>query len=164
MICAFRCLVLILDSKRKHLETTFVQKVLTAFEHSKLPLSIIALVPHKVCVMSSSSSLNHILLVGSIFPLLRTPLEPLGIIHEIPLPFSQATCPASTLDTFPSIRAAVTTSVGGFPRPLFDLLPALEIISNFGVGVDSIGTAVNEQCERIDQTINTGTCILIDAI
>ena len=114
--------------------------------------------------MRSTSSLNHILLVGSIFPLLRTPIEPLGIIHEIPLPFSPATCPALTLDTFPSIRAAVTTSVGGFPRPLFDLLPALEIISNFGVGVDSIGMAVNEQCEPIDLTIQTGTCILIDAI
>lgn len=82
---------------------------------------------------------SPILVVGPILPLLRTPLQSVGTLVDLPLPFDAAQVPSLVLEAAPRIRAAVTTGVGGFPSKLFGLLPSLEIISNFAVGYDSIG-------------------------
>ena len=108
----------------------------------------------------SSSTIPSILAVGRLLPTLHQKLLSLGALHDLPLPLTSTSWTPALEAAAPSVRAAVTTSFGGFPSELFDRLPGLQIIANFGVGVDSIGERLNMKSYSYNlSALHANTCI-----
>ncbi|CAI7840498.1 unnamed protein product [Closterium sp. NIES-53] len=89
---------------------------------------------------AGESARPRVLVVGPHLPRLVSDLEQFAtLVH---LPTGDKAAWDSLLEAHAGeIRAAVTNSFWGFPVELFERLPRLEIITNFGVGVDSIDVA-----------------------
>ncbi|GJP64180.1 hypothetical protein CLOP_g21196 [Closterium sp. NIES-67] len=86
------------------------------------------------------SARPRVLVVGKQLPRLVSDLEQFAALVHLPTDDKAAW--DALLDAHAGeIRAAVTNSFWGFPAELFERLPKLEIITNFGVGVDSIDVA-----------------------
>ncbi|CAI5994145.1 unnamed protein product [Closterium sp. NIES-64] len=89
---------------------------------------------------TGESARPRVLVVGPQLPRLVSDLEQFATLVHLPTGDKAAWGPL--LDAHAGeIRAAVTNSFWGFPAELFERLPRLEVITNFGVGVDSIDVA-----------------------
>lgn len=93
----------------------------------------------------------HVLVIGLHLPKVLKDLGDLAVVHH--LPKEEESRRNLVEEKGPAIRAVATGSFWGFPSELFDSLPKLEIISNFGVGVDSID--VEEAAKRGIVVTNT---------
>lgn len=90
---------------------------------------------------ASSSEPVVALVVGPQLPKLVDDLGKFATV--VPLPMDDKAAWDGILEQHGAhVRVAVTNSFWGFPVELFDKLPRLEMISNFGVGVDSIHVPV----------------------
>lgn len=79
----------------------------------------------------------HILLVAPLMPFLREALDAVYTVHDR----THVNDPAAFAVVAPRIRALVANGESKVPRELLDRLPALEIVSVFGVGYDGVDVA-----------------------
>lgn len=76
-----------------------------------------------------------VLVLGKQLPSLSVGISDFATVHKLEKNSIETLLP----ELASKIRGVATSSFVGFPSELFDKLPNLEIIGNFGVGVDSIG-------------------------
>eukprot|EP00271_Cylindrocystis_brebissonii_P011684 TRINITY_DN29594_c0_g1_i1.p1 TRINITY_DN29594_c0_g1~~TRINITY_DN29594_c0_g1_i1.p1 ORF type:complete len:392 (-),score=33.79 TRINITY_DN29594_c0_g1_i1:629-1804(-) len=94
--------------------------------------------------VSMSSSKPDVLAIGQPLPSLETELRELSVLH-IWEPGNDERLKEILGECGERITAVATSSFKGFPSKLFPELPALKIISCFGVGTDSIDVNLAKQ-------------------
>jgi lactate dehydrogenase-like 2-hydroxyacid dehydrogenase len=112
----------------------------------------------------------EVALVAKIFPPTQEVLEREFTCHKL---YEAADRAALLKELAPHVRALATYTAFGADRALMDALPKLEIISHFGVGVDSIdlaaaqerGIAVTNTPEVLNECVaDTGMALVLNVL
>ena len=112
----------------------------------------------------------EVVLVARIFPPTQEVLEREFTCHKL---YEAADRAALLKELAPRVRALATYTAFGADRALMDALPKLEIISHFGVGVDSIdlaaaqqrGVAVTNTPEVLNECVaDTGMALVLNVL